>query len=311
RRQALKPEVFDVGERMRGIAEMLDTVTGARVYVVAQVPDAPCFVRADISQFETALINMAVNARDAMDGGGTLTLRLGCRTALPDIRGHAGSHKAFAAVSLVDTGSGIPPDLLSRIFEPFFTTKEVGKGTGLGLSQVFGFAKQSGGDIDVASTVGEGTTFTLYLPEVEQEAVPARVRGPDGGLTPLGKRQRILVVEDNIGVGQFATQILEDLGYRPTWAANAEEALNLLGGDGKGFDLVFTDVVMPGMGGVELAKALQRRIPHLPVVLASGYSHVLAQEGTHGFELLQKPYSAVQLGDVLHRLLNLHARRSV
>ncbi|WP_146056399.1 PAS domain-containing protein, partial [Methylobacterium sp. V23] len=311
RRQALKPEVFDVGERMRGIAEMLDTVTGARVYVVAQVPDAPCFVRADLSQFETALINMSVNARDAMDGGGTLTLRLGCRTTLPVIRGHAGSRKAFAAVSLVDTGSGIPPDLLSRIFEPFFTTKEVGKGTGLGLSQVFGFAKQSGGDIDVASTIGQGTTFTLYLPEVEQAEVEARVRGPEGGLTPLGTGQRILVVEDNIGVGQFATQILEDLGYRPTWAANAEEALDLLGGDGAGFDLVFTDVVMPGMGGVELAKALQQRLPDLPVVLASGYSHVLAQEGTHGFELLQKPYSAVQLGDVLHRLLGLHARGSV
>ncbi|KQP77504.1 PAS domain-containing sensor histidine kinase [Methylobacterium sp. Leaf117] len=311
RRQALKPEVFDVGERMRGIAEMLDTVTGARVRVVAEVPDAPCFVRADLSQFETALINMSVNARDAMDGGGTLTLRLGCRTTLPVIRGHAGSRKAFAAVSLVDTGSGIPPDLLSRIFEPFFTTKEVGKGTGLGLSQVFGFAKQSGGDIDVASTIGQGTTFTLYLPEVEQAEVEARVRGPEGGLTPLGTGQRILVVEDNIGVGQFATQILEDLGYRPTWAANAEEALDLLGGDGAGFDLVFTDVVMPGMGGVELAKGLQRRLPDLPVVLASGYSHVLAQEGTHGFELLQKPYSAVQLGDILHRLLGLHARGSI
>ncbi|MCJ2078218.1 PAS domain-containing protein [Methylobacterium sp. E-016] len=311
RRQALKPEVFDVGERMRGIAEMLDTVTGARVHVVAEVPDAPCFVRADLSQFETALINMAVNARDAMGGEGTLTLRLGCRTALPVIRGHAGSRKAFATVSLVDTGSGIPPDLLSRIFEPFFTTKEVGKGTGLGLSQVFGFAKQSGGDIDVASTVGEGTTFTLYLPEVEQEEVQDRVRGPDGGQTPLGTGQRILVVEDNIGVGQFATQILEDLGYRPTWAANAEEALDRLGGNGAGFNLVFTDVVMPGMGGVELAKALQRRLPHLPVVLASGYSHVLAQEGTHGFELLQKPYSAVQLGDILHRLLGLQARGSV
>ena len=214
-------------------------------------------------------------------------------------------------MSLVDTGSGIPTDLLSRIFEPFFTTKEVGKGTGLGLSQVFGFAKQSGGDIDVASTVGKGTTFTLYLPEVGQEEVQVRVRGPDGGLTPLGMGQRILVVEDNIGVGQFATQILEDLGYRPTWAANAEEALDRVGGDGAGFDLVFTDVVMPGMGGIELAKALQRRLPHLPVVLASGYSHVLAQEGTHGFELLQKPYSALQLGDILHRLLGIHTKGAV
>ncbi len=112
------------------------------------------------------------------------------------------------------------------------------------------------------------------------------------------------MAEDNIGVGQFATQILEDLGYRPTWAANAEEALDRLD-NGEGFDRVFTDVVMPGMGGVELAKALQRRLPRLPVVLASGYSHVLAPEGTHGFELLHKPYSSVQLGGILQRLLGL------
>jgi len=303
RRQALKPEVFDVGQKVCGIAEMLDTVTGARVHVVTEVPHAPCFVRADLSQFETALVNMAVNARDAMDGEGTLTLRLGCGAALPAIRGHAGSREAFASVSLTDTGSGIPPDRIGRIFEPFFTTKEVGKGTGLGLSQVFGFAKQSGGDVDVASVVGEGTTFTLYLPEVEREEGQARDLVHDGDLVPLGTGQRILVVEDNIGVGQFATQIMEDLGYRPTWAANAEEALDRLGADGDGFDMVFSDVVMPGMGGVELAKTLQRRLPRLPVVLASGYSHVLAQEGTHGFELLQKPYSAVQLGRILYQVL--------
>jgi PAS domain S-box-containing protein len=303
RRQALKPEVFDVGQKVRGTAEMLDTVTGARVRVVAEVPDCPCFVRADLSQFETALINMAVNARDAMEGEGTLTLRLSCNTVLPAIRGHAGSGKAFAAVSLTDTGTGIPADQLARIFEPFFTTKEVGKGTGLGLSQVFGFAKQSGGDVDVVSAAGEGTTFTLYLPEVEPEEEPARGLQRDGDLVPLGTGQRILVVEDNIGVGQFATQILEDLGYRPTWAANAEEALDNLGDDGNGFELVFSDVVMPGMGGIALARMLKRRLPRLPVVLASGYSHVLAEEGTHGFELLHKPYSAVQLGRTLQQVL--------
>ncbi|MFF8803146.1 MULTISPECIES: DUF2325 domain-containing protein [unclassified Methylobacterium] len=137
-------------------------------------------------------------------------------------RGHAVSRNALAAVSLADTGSGILPDLLGRFLEPFFTTKEVGKGTGLGLSQVFGFARQSGGDIRVASTVGEGTTFTLYPPEGEQEAVPARVRGPDGGVTPLGTGQRILVVEGNIGAGQFATQILEVEARLAREAAHAE-----------------------------------------------------------------------------------------
>ena len=309
RRQALKPETIDVGERLHGVADLLDTVTGARIEVTTELARQACHVRVDVSQFETALVNMAVNARDAMDGEGRLTLRLTCRTSLPPIRGHAGGAGPFAAVSLSDTGSGIPADVLGRIFEPFFTTKEVGKGTGLGLSQVFGFAKQSGGDVDVASEIGAGTTFTLYLPEVEPE--PA---GPDGGsdaaaVEPGGAGQRVLVVEDNVGVGRFATQILEDLGYSTAWAANAEEALDKLGADDADYDAVFSDVVMPGMGGVEMARLLARRLPDLPVVLTSGYSHVLAQEGSHGFELLQKPYSAEQVSRVLRAVLGRRRRR--
>ncbi|AWN43593.1 hybrid sensor histidine kinase/response regulator [Methylobacterium durans] len=302
RRQTLKPEVIDVGHRLRTVSDMLDPVTGARIRLVTEVPDHTCFVRVDLNQLDTALINMAVNARDAMEGEGTLTLRLTCGGAMPPIRGHGGGKGPFVAISLRDTGCGIAADQLSRIFEPFFTTKAVGKGTGLGLSQVFGFAKQSGGDVEVDSIVGVGTTFTLYLPEVRPEAQAHGDADQDHEPAPLGRGQRILVVEDNIGVGQFATQILEDLGYRPTWVANAEEALDRLGSDGAGFELVFSDVVMPGMGGVALAHELQRRLPRLPVVLASGYSHVLAQETSHGFELLHKPYSAEQLGRILHQV---------
>ncbi|BAQ47639.1 MULTISPECIES: hybrid sensor histidine kinase/response regulator [Methylobacterium] len=302
RRQALRPETFDVIERLRGVVEMLDSVTGARIRIVAEMPEAACFVHADVSQFETALVNMAVNARDAMDGEGTLTLRLACGLDKPAIRGHAEARGPFAAISLSDTGCGIPVEALARIFEPFFTTKEVGKGTGLGLSQVFGFAKQSGGDVDVASTPGRGSTFTLYLPEVApgvgEEPGPAEVETATGGAG-----QRVLVVEDNVEVGRFATGILEDLGYRTTWAANAAEALERLGEDCGGFDAVFSDVVMPGMNGVELAREVQRRRPGLPVVLASGYSHVLAREGSHGFELLHKPYSTEQLSRVLQRAM--------
>ena len=250
---------------------------------------------------------MAVNARDAMDGEGTLTLRLACSGTLPAIRGHAAVQGSFAAVSLTDTGSGIAPDQVVRIFEPFFTTKEVGKGTGLGLSQVFGFAKQSGGDVDVESRVGEGTTFTLYLPEVGAQQGEGRTATEAYEAFPMGDGQCVLVVEDNVEVGRFATQILEDLGYRTTWAVNAEEALDKLGADGSGFDAVFSDVVMPGMGGIELAKHLQRRMPDLPVLLASGYSHVLAQDGAHGFELLHKPYSADQLGRILAKVVPRHA----
>ncbi|ACL55470.1 PAS domain S-box protein [Methylobacterium nodulans] len=302
RRQALKLEVIDVGVRLQAVAEMLDAVTGARIRVVTQVPDRPCFVRTDLSQFETALVNIAVNARDAMNGEGTLTLRLACGCALPAIRGHAGAPGPFAAVSLTDTGAGIPPDLIGRIFEPFFTTKEVGRGTGLGLSQVFGFAKQSGGDIAVESTPGQGTTFTLYLPQVEMADGLAGGDPDARSLSPAGNGRRVLVVEDNVEVGRFACQILQDLGFTPEWASNAEEALERLEPDGAGFDAVFSDVVMPGMGGIALARELRRRLPCLPVVLASGYSHVLAQEGAHGFELLHKPYSGEELGRLLHRV---------
>ncbi len=216
---------------------------------------------------------------------------------LPQIRGHAGTHTAFAAVSLSDTGTGIRPDQLGRIFEPFFTTKEVGKGTGLGLSQVFGFAKQSGGDVDVETQLGHGTTFTLYLPEITVEADDRTLGAAPAEISsPIGAGQSVLVVEDNLEVGRFATQILEDLGYRTTWAVNAEDALEKLGPNGNGFDVVFSDVVMPGMGGIALAKRLRERLPGLPVLLASGYSHVLAQDGTEGFELLHKPYSASSSG---------------
>ncbi|WP_279594144.1 PAS domain S-box protein [Methylobacterium sp. J-030] len=303
RRQALKPEVFDVGDRLRRIADMLNTVTGARIHVVTEISDMPCFVKADVSQFETALVNMAVNARDAMDGAGTLTLRLDDTGNLPPIRGHAAASGQFASISLTDTGAGIVPEQIDRIFEPFFTTKEVGKGTGLGLSQVFGFAKQSGGDVEVQSALGQGTTFTLYLPMIAAEASAQPAPVGDGEDFPIGDGQCVLVVEDNVEVGRFATQILEDIGYRTTWASNAEEALEKLGVDGSGFDAVFVDVVMPGMGGIELAKILQLRMPDLPLLLTSGYSHVLAQDGLDGLQLVHKPYSADQLGRMLGKLV--------
>lgn len=303
RRQALRPETFDVAAKVRGVVDMLDTVTGARVRLIADVPKDTCHVRADVNQFETALVNMAVNARDAMNGEGVLTLTLTCHSALPAIRGHAGSARHFTAISIADTGSGIGPDDFSRIFEPFYTTKEVGKGTGLGLSQVFGFAKQSGGDIEVASALGEGATFTLYLPEVAADVGGSSVEIAKTRDAPLGTGQCILVVEDNVEVGRFCVQILEDLGYRAVLAMNAEEALDHLGDNGGGFDAVFSDVVMPGIGGLALARIMRVRLPDIPIVLASGYSHALAEENEHGFELLHKPYSAEQVAETLRRVL--------
>jgi CheY-like chemotaxis protein len=296
-------EPFDVPERIGAVTDMLRTIVGSRIRIEADTACEPCFVEADVTQFETALVNMAVNARDAMNGEGTLTVHVDARAEMPSIRGHAGGPGAFVAVSVADTGSGIPPDKLGQIFEPFFTTKEVGKGTGLGLSQVYGFAKQSGGDVAVASEPGKGATFTLYLPKVEREAGADMTVGDTWGVGQHedGRGCRVLVVEDNLEVGQFATQLLQDLGYETVWAANGTEALDLLENDHTRFDVVFSDVVMPWMSGIELGRELRQRYPSLPVVLTSGYSHVLAEEGRHGFDLLHKPYAVEDVSRALRR----------
>ncbi|AZF05783.1 GAF domain-containing protein [Pseudomonas sp. R5-89-07] len=303
RRQPLNPQVFDVSQRVQNIGDMLESVTGARIHVQVQLPDQPCYARIDPSQFETALINIALNARDAMDGQGTLSIKVAAQQPLPRIRGDAESRLPHISIALADTGIGIPGDTFERIFEPFFTTKAVGKGTGLGLSQVFGFAKQSGGNIDVASSLGQGTVFTLYLPQVEGEAAPQQEEHQDLP-PPLDVAQlHVLIVEDNLEVGRFASQILKDLGYQTTWATNAEQALTLAGKDAEAFDAVFSDVVMPGMTGVAMSRLMRQRRPDLPVVLVSGYSEELADSGYEGFEFLAKPYSAEQVARALARAM--------
>ena len=297
RRQALKPEVFDAGDRVRLVCDMVRTVVGSRIQLDLDIQCDDCFVEADIAQFETAVINMAVNARDAMDGEGSLTITARAVDGIPAGRWNEAGEGDFVALSITDTGRGISDDVLGQIFEPFFTTKEVGKGTGLGLSQVYGFAKQSGGDVRVDSEIDRGTIFTLYLPRVaRQERAEPQERADDGA--PL-ERSCILVVEDNKEVGEFATQLLNELGHDTRLATRADEALELLEHDAKAFDLVFTDVVMPGMSGIDLGLAIRKRWPKMRVVLTSGYSHVLAQDGRHGFELLHKPYSVESLTRIL------------
>ena len=308
RRQALRPEVFDACASVRTIVDMMDTLTGSRIAVATRLPaEACCFVDADPSQFDTALVNMAVNARDAMSGEGRLTIAVEAVEEMPATRAHPSAAGAFVAVSIADTGHGIPADAIERIFEPFFTTKAVGQGTGLGLSQVYGFAKQSGGEIVVASEHGRGTTFTLYLPRVAAPARIATAQDPD----PLaeGHGTCVLVVDDNRDIGTFATQSLAELGYRTVLAASAAEASAELARDADRFDIVFSDVVMPGVSGIELAHAIRRDHPDLPVVLTSGYSQALAQNGTSGFELLDKPYSVEQLSRALRGAVAVQRRR--
>ena len=300
RRQALKPEVFDAAARIEAISEMLRTIVGGRIEVEIDLACRSCFVDADASQFETAIVNLVANARDAMEGEGKLTIRVEEARDVPATRGHSAAQGNFTAISVSDTGSGISQDRLERIFEPFFTTKEVGKGTGLGLSQVYGFAKQSGGEVIVRSELEQGTTFTIFLPKTEKALVERRAAQADTGAQVKG---RVLLVEDNNAVAEFSRQMLEELGYEPTLANNAAEALALIDDPAAEFDAVFSDVVMPGMSGIELGREIRRRRPNVPVVLTSGYSHVLAEEGTHGFELLHKPYTVEGLTRVLRRAI--------
>jgi CheY-like chemotaxis protein len=257
-----------------------------------------CFVEADIGQFETALINIAANARDAMEGQGRLRLSARVVEAIPAGPWHEAVEGEHVAIAMSDTGRGMTRDVMEQIFEPFFTTKDVGKGTGLGLSQVYGFAKQSGGDVQVESEVGEGTVFTLYLPKAERPSAELADR-VEGAGEKAWQRLCVLVVEDNKEVGEFAIQLLGELGHEATLATDAAEALALLDEHPATFDMVFSDVVMPGMSGIELGREIRKRRPDMRVVLTSGYSHVLAQEGRHGFELLQKPYSVEGLTGVL------------
>jgi PAS domain S-box-containing protein len=309
RRQPLRSQVFDIAEKVEATVEMLRTVVGSRIKLKVESAGA-IFVKADAVQFETALINMAVNSRDAMQGEGEITIRIVATEGIPPLRGNPALSGAYAMVSLSDTGSGIPPRLLDRIFEPFFTTKEVGKGTGLGLSQVYGFAKQSGGDIRVESHVGEGTTFTLYLPRASHaELTIFNPEVPEGQEGPA--QGRVLMIEDNEQVGEYAAQMLEDLGYSVELVGDAASALSLLEKEPHGFDVVFSDVVLPGpIDGVQLARLLARRRPDLPVVLTTGYSDALTDGLDAGIELLRKPYSVEMLSRLMASVIGQRARKS-
>ena len=300
RRQSLTPELFNVSQSLRDVAGMISTLTGSRVRVELKLAEEAMFVLADRGQFDTAIVNLAINARDAMAGEGSLTLELRSAAGIPAIRAHAPVRGDFVTVSVKDTGTGIGAEDIDRIFEPFFTTKQVGAGTGLGLSQVIGFAKQSGGDIKVDSRPGAGATFTLYLPRAHPDGA---VTAPAENFvaTSNGAGTCVLLVEDNEQVGAFASQALGELGYQSVLALDGSQALAELSKAPERFQIVFSDVVMPGMSGIELAAEVRRRYPKLPIVLTSGYSHVLASDGTHGFELLRKPYSVEQLSRTLQK----------
>ena len=309
RRQALQPVVFDAAQNVTSIVDMIRTLVGSRIRVDVEVPDETCEVDADPGQLDTALVNMVVNARDAMNGAGRLAIRTSRVDGIPASRAHPAVAGAYVAIAVTDTGTGIDPDRLDRVFEPFYTTKAVGHGTGLGLSQVFGFAKQSGGDVQVASELGVGTTFTLYLPTTVRAAAVQAEAAPDVGTDERGAG-RVLVVEDHIDVAASVEAALGDLGYEVTIVHSAEAALALLAADATPYSAVFSDVVMPGMDGVELGREIRRRHGPLPVLLSSGYSHVLASTVDLEFPLLPKPYPFAALARALRDVIDQRDERT-
>jgi signal transduction histidine kinase len=296
RRQPLQPEVIDVNELIRGMTDLLDRTLGERVQVETDLADGACTVEADRAQLESALLNIAVNARDAMPDGGLLTIR----TA-----GHDDPERGrMIALSVTDSGAGMDEDTLDRAFEPFFTTKVTGKGTGLGLSQVYGFASQSGGDVRIDSALGEGTTVTLLLP-CSGGIAPGPADAKSAEPRPL-RAARILLVEDNEEVGEFAEQLLAELGHEVKRVASGEEGL-VLAITGQ-FDVVFSDVVMPGMSGLDLAAELAKAKPGLPVILTTGYSDEIARSGAGGRPVILKPYRPETLAAAIEQLLGAQAR---
>jgi PAS domain S-box-containing protein len=299
RRQRLNPQAINLGDRLAGFAQMLaSSLGGAMNLQVSAAPDAwP--VKADPGELELALVNIAVNARDAMPGGGTLTLSAENRTI---VRGEleADVEGDFVVLTASDTGVGIPEDILPKVFDPFFSTKQTGKGTGLGLSQVYGFAHQSGGAVAISSRVGEGTNISLFLPRAASTPVSER-QGGEPAPEAVGAG-RVLVVEDNPEVAAVTCALLEQLGYQTAMAHSAETALEQLDRDGE-WDLVFSDIVMAGaMDGLGLARTLRDRRPGLPVLLATGYTNA-AESARGDFAILRKPYQLGELGAAAARLI--------
>jgi len=298
RKQMLQPVVFDVSQTVREMSSMLRRVIGEDIALEVTLPEEPLRCRTDAGQIEQAILNLVVNARDAMPRGGTLTIEARraridgdhCRLQ-PDAR-----PGEYVQVSVTDTGTGMSPEVLARVFEPFFTTKAVGSGTGLGLAMVYGIIRQSGGHVEVSTQPGRGSTFTLYLPTTEGPETSRRTSPPSAPL-PTGT-ETVLLVEDEAAVRELTSRVLSSRGFTVLAAADGPEALRLAGGPGRPVDILVTDVVMPGQSGPDLATTLRARWPELPVLFVSGHTddavvrHGLLHQTIH---FLPKPYVPSEL----------------
>lgn len=302
RRQPLQPSAVHLGEVSRNITKLLGRTLGERIQIDVLVQDELWNVLADPAQVESSLINLAVNARDAMLEGGTLTIE--ARNVGRNERDLDLPEGESVLLSVTDTGAGMTPDVLERALEPFFTTKRIGHGTGLGLSMVYGFVKQSGGHVKIISTPGRGTSVRIYLPRTDAAPSMMAVIGEDLSLS--GQDRTILLVEDDAGVRAVTAAMLKELQFNVIEADNGARALDIVDRESE-IDLLFTDIVMPGgMNGFELGRLARERRPQLPVLYATGYSASYAAP-EKGADMLAKPYREADLRSKLRGLLPVRA----
>ena len=306
RRQPLNPRFLDINKLIVTISDLLTRTLGENIQLETIGGAGLWKVEVDASEMESTLLNLALNARDAMPDGGKLTIETS--NAYLDeayCREHEGIVPGqYVLIAVSDSGAGMSAETIDRAFEPFFTTKEAGKGTGLGLSQVYGFMKQSGGHVKIYSEPGEGTTIKLYLPRREGDEIVAS--GDDDLNAERGGGETILIVEDDDGVRQYASEILRDLNYHVIEAKDSASALRLLDADKK-FDLLLTDVVLPGKNGRELANEVERRRPGTKIIFMTGYSrNAIVHQGRldPGIELIPKPLTERVLARKIRQLLN-------
>ncbi|WP_279483173.1 PAS domain-containing sensor histidine kinase [Aureimonas sp. SK2] len=301
RRQSLDLKALDLNAVVGEIEDLLRRTLGENIAIAIRLSPEPLVARTDVSQLENSLLNLAINARDAMPDGGRLTIS--ARRATPAEAAEAARPGPFAVLEVADTGSGMSPETLAKAFEPFFTTKPLGQGTGLGLSQIYGFARQSGGHVSIRSVEGEGTTIRLLLPA---EAGPAPVEAmQETGEAPAGEGETVLVVEDEGLVRMLIVDVLGDLGYQPLEAVDAAMALPILESSAR-IDLLVTDVGLPGMNGRQLAEIARRLRPQLKILFVTGYAESASVRGEflgENMDLIAKPFEYDALGAKVREMI--------
>ncbi len=303
RRQQLAPTAIDLNDTLVNLLSLLKSTLGGSVSIETDTQADIWHALVDPTQIEMIILNLAINARDAMADSGRLTL--GTRNVVidqPAQRAEDPSPGEYVMLSVADTGSGMSEAVLSKAFEPFFTTKEVGKGSGLGLAQVFGFAKQSGGGARIESREGVGTTVKVFLPRTSAPRQPEPASAASSGSAESNNQHCILLVDDDHSVREVTAQMLENLGFTVIAADSGDDALQLLT-QGAEVDLLLADFAMPGMNGGELARAVRVRHPELPVVFVTGYAE-LCELGLEGYSIIQKPFREEQLANKLHLALS-------